>query len=191
VTNIVVEGESDRETAKAVVRAADRTVAKVIVTGGKSRLDPRISKYNEAARRSSWIVFRDSDGDCPRRLREELTSSITTWSPNFSLRIAHSMTEAWLLADRQNFADFFRIRVGRVPRDSEAIPHAKQEVLRLCAESTSRTIRQNMVRATGEIGALYVSTINEFAASRWDVDTAAAIRSESLRRAIQRIRELP
>lgn len=188
--NLVVEGESDREAAKAIVRAAGRTVAKVVVAHGKSRLDPRIPKYNQAARRSPWIVFRDSDGRCPAQLRDELGSKITAWSPNFSLRIAHSMTEAWLLADRDGFADFFHVRLGRVPRHPESLPHAKREVLQLCADSTARKIRQDMVRSTGETGALYVSRINEFAAARWDV-AAAAANSDSLSRAIRRIRGLP
>lgn len=187
--NVVVEGESDREAAKAIVRATGRSVAKVVVAGGKSRLDPRISNYNQAARRSSWIVFRDSDGACPVQLRDQLAAKITAWSPNFSLRIAHSMTEAWLLADRDGFADFFRIRVGRVPTHPENLPHAKRELLRLCADSRARTIRQDMVRSSGEIGPLYVSRINEFASTRWDV-AAAAANSESLARAVRSVQGL-
>lgn len=106
------------------------------------------------------------------------------------LRIAHTMTEAWLLADRDGFADFFRVRVGQVPVDPERLPHAKHEVLRLCANSRVRTIRQDMVRSTGEAGPLYVKRINEFASTRWDVSSAAAS-SDSLSRAIRKIRALP
>jgi hypothetical protein len=188
--NVVVEGDSDSEAAKAIVASTGREVARVIVAGGKARLDPKIAKYNQAARRSSWIVFRDSDGRCPVRLRAELTAKITAWSPNFLLRIAHSMTEAWLLADRDGFADFFRVKVGQIPADSESLPHAKQEVLRLCVSSRSRIIRQDMVRSTGETGPLYVKRINEFASTRWDVSGAAA-NSDSLSRAIQSIQRLP
>lgn len=188
--NVVVEGESDREAAKAVVKSTGRTVAKVIVAGGKTRLDPKIANYNRAARQSSWVVFRDSDGRCPAELRTELTSAIATWSPNFRFRIAHSMTEAWLLADRQGFADFFRVRVGQVPVDPESLPHAKQEVLRLCGNSRVRSIRRDMVRSTGEAGPLYVQRLNEFAATKWDVNGAAA-NSDSLIRAIRSIQALP
>jgi hypothetical protein len=190
VINVVVEGESDREAAKSIVRAAGRTVAKVVTAGGKSRLDPRIPNYNKAARRFPWIIFRDSDGKCPALLRDELTATITARSPNFLLRIAHSMTEAWLLADRNGFADFFHVRIRRVPTHPESLPHAKREVLRLCANSTARKIRQDMVRSTGETGPLYVTRINEFAATRWDVRVATA-NSDSLSRAIRSIRGLP
>jgi hypothetical protein len=100
------------------------------------------------------------------------------------------MTEAWLLADRQGFADFFRVRVGQVPVDPESLPHAKQEVLRLCGNSRVRSIRRDMVRSTGEAGPLYVQRLNEFAATKWDVNGAAA-NSDSLIRAIRSIQALP
>ena len=188
--NVVVEGESDRETAKAVVRSVGKTVAKVVVAGGKTRLDPKIHKYNQAARRSTWVVFRDSDGKCPVDLRAGLSAGISVWNSRFALRIAHSMTEAWLMADRDAFADYFRIKMSRIPTDPEGVDHAKREVLRLCAESRSREIRADMVRPTGETGPLYVKRINEFAADSWNVDDASAV-SDSLARAIRQIQALP
>lgn len=187
---VVVEGDSDRETARAIVALTGRTVARVVVAGGKSKLDPKIANYNRAARQSSWVVFRDSDGDCPVRLRAELTAQISTWSPNFRLRIAHSMTEAWLLADRDGFADFFRVKIGQVPKEPEGLSHAKRELLRLCAASRARSVRRDMVRSIGEAGPLYVKLLNDFASTRWDARRAAA-NSDSLRRAIQSIQDLP
>lgn len=94
------------------------------------------------------------------------------------------------MADRDAFADYFRVKISRIPTDPEAVAHAKQEVLRLCADSRSREIRADMVRATGETGPLYVSRINEFAAEKWNVEEAASV-SDSLARAIRQIRELP
>lgn len=187
---IVVEGDSDREAAKTLVASTGRTVERVVVARGKTNLDPKIANYNRAARQSSWVVFRDSDGKCPAQLRAELTAAITDWSPNFLLRIAHSMTEAWLLADRDGFADFFQVKIGQVPADPEILPHAKREVLRLCGNSRGRSIRRDMVRSTGEAGPLYVRLLNEFASTKWDVGGAAA-RSDSLARAIQSVQRLP
>lgn len=188
--NIVVEGESDREAAKAVVRSVGKTVAKIVVAGGKSRLDPKIPNYNQAARRSNWVIFRDSDGKCPVGLRSELSANITRWSPRFVLRIAHSMTEAWLLADRAGFAEYFGVKVSKIPSNPEGVPHAKQEVLRLCSSSRLRAIRADMVRSSGENGPLYVQRINEFAAEKWSVHDAAMV-SDSLTRAIRQIQALP
>ncbi len=124
--NIAIEGESDREAAKAVVIAAGRTIGRVAAAGGKTRLDPKIPKYNDAAKRANWVVFRDSDGECPVQLRTQLLSTLTSaQSSRFSLRIAHSMTEAWLMADPARFAEFFHVRVGKIPTSVEG-PTARQ-----------------------------------------------------------------
>lgn len=188
--NVAVEGESDREAAKAIVRAAGRTVSKIVVAGGKTKLDPKIPKYNLAARHQPWVVFRDSDGKCPVDLRNSLTSTVSSTNHRFSLRIAHTMTEAWLLADRQGFARFFRVRIALVPTDPEAIAHAKQHLLGICSQSSSRALKADIVTPSGKTGPLYVARINEFARSHWDVVSAAEA-SPSLRRALDAIRSLP
>jgi hypothetical protein len=99
------------------------------------------------------------------------------------------MSEAWLLADPQGFADYFGVKNNQVPRDPETLPNAKEVVIRLCSQSRSRLIRADM--AVGyRTGPLYVPRINEFATTRWSVE-AAAQNSGSLRRALDRIRQLP
>lgn len=188
--NIAVEGESDREVAKAVIRAAGGEPGKVFVAGGVTRLDPKIAGYNRAAMGAPWVVFRDSDGSCPVQLVDELTARISPLSPRFRLRIAHSMSESWLLADRQGFAAYFSVPVARVPPLPETVPHAKRKVLELCATSRSRTIKNRMTTGrAGETGPEYVVTLNDFAQKHWDV-TSAAQNSPSLARAIARIREI-
>ena len=187
--NIAVEGESDREAAEAVVRAAGGTVGKVVVARGKTGLDPKIAKYNRASKHASWVVFRDSDSRCPVELRARLTAEISVWNPRFAVRIAHSMTEAWLMADREGFAEYFHVSPDRVPVDPEQIQDAKSALLSLCSRSSSRAIRRDAVSSDGQTGALYVVTLNEFASTRWNVE-AAAQRSPSLARAVRAIRAL-
>ncbi len=187
--NVVVEGESDREAAKAVVRTAGHEVGKVRIAGGTSRLDPKIRKYNQAARQSAWVIFRDSDSECPVALSRTLLADVGEVSSRFQLRIAHSMTEAWLLADQQGFADYFGVSAGKIPRDPESLPHAKKAVLQLCADSRLRAIRQDMVTSAGETGPLYVQRINEFASQTWDVESARS-NSDSLQRAVERLKEM-
>lgn len=100
------------------------------------------------------------------------------------------MTEAWLLADRDGFAEYFGVPQADVPLSPEDLRHPKHTVLSLCTRSRSRDIRNDLVTKDGRTGPLYVSRINEFARTRWDVEAASAT-SESLRRAVDRIRNLP
>lgn len=188
IINLVVEGQSDLGAARAIVRFAGHEVGTEVDKRGKNNLDPDIPKYNQAARREPWVVFRDTDSKCPVTLREELLGAMTP-SVGFLLRLAHSMTESWLLADRQGFSTYFRVAEASIPLDPDQLPHAKRTLLNLCERSRSRLIRSAMVRGDGEVGPLYVTTVNDFATNSWSVDRAVE-HSDSLRRAVDRIREL-
>lgn len=187
--NLVVEGASDQGAAQAVVEAAGGSVARIITKGGKAQLDRDIVKYNCAASHAPWIVFRDSDSVCPVHLRHRLTGALPTIAPHFLFRIAHSMTEAWLLADRDSFSDYFSLRLAHIPKDVEELQHAKRSVLSLCANSRSRAIRRDMVTGAGETGPLYVLRINDYASTTWRPAIAQG-QSQSLRRAVDRISDL-
>lgn len=188
--SIVVEGESDREAARSIVRACGHEVDKVIIAGGKTRLDPLIPKYNNASAWSPWVMFRDSDNECPVELRDRLGAQIPKWEPTFLLRIAHTMTEAWLMADIAAFARYFSVSEKRVPPEPETSPHAKQTLLNLCMHSRSRTIREEVSPKPGRTGPLYVFHLNKYAETSWRPDIAAQ-HSPSLARTLTRISGLP
>ena len=187
--NLVVEGHSDIEAAKAVVREAGHETGKIIPKGGVTRLDPDIPKYNRAAEFEPWVVFRDTDSKCPVELRAQLLVDVPALAADFRLRLAHSMTEAWLLADQIGFARYFGLTDSRVSTDPDTLSHAKREVLRLCASSTKRGIRSGMVASDGDTGPEYVVLLNDFAQYHWNVSAASA-NSDSLRRAVEGVRSI-
>ena len=187
--NVAVEGDSDVATARAVVLASGHSVAKIIAKGGKTRLDPALTKYNRTAAYSPWVVFRDSDSRCPVTLRSELLRGCAPVDPQFVLRIAHSMTEAWLLGDADGFAAYFAVPADSVPADPETVMNAKTSLLTLVARSRRREIRDDMVR-NGRPGPLYTTRINDYASSAWRVDEAQH-RCESLRRAVAALTAIP
>lgn len=187
--HIVVEGESDAAAARRVAEFAGGCVRQVRVAGGRTRLDPKLANYSRAARDEPWVVFRDSDNRCPVELRRELLVGVPR-NPLFVLRIVHTMTEAWLLADRNGFSRYFGVSLDRVPINPEAEAHAKQTLLRLCHGSRSRDIREEVAHGHTQPGPLFVEHLTEFASQHWDVSVAAES-SQSLRRAIAAIRALP
>lgn len=186
---IVVEGASDVGAAMRLVEHAGLTPGRHFVKGGKALLDRDLPKYNQAARHGPWLVLRDADAECPVDLRARLLASLHNPAPTLVLRVANSMTEAWLLADRSGFAEYFQISKAIIPSDPDSLPHAKREVVSLCGRSTDRTIRQKMTTLRGETGPEYVATINDFARSTWNVGAAAEV-SPSLSRALKRLTEL-
>ncbi|GAA1378805.1 hypothetical protein [Luteococcus sanguinis] len=187
--DLVVEGGSDEGAARRVVEAAGHAVVRVYVVRGTGNLDRRITNYSRAARTTPWVVFRDSDNACPVELRTRLLAGIPE-NPRFSLRIAHTMTEAWLMADRKGFADYFKVSVGTVPADPEAEPHAKRSLLALCLKSRNRDIREEVAFDEAHPGPLFTDHLNGFATRHWDIETAAQ-NSPSLRRAIAALAAMP
>lgn len=187
--HVVVEGESDKALARRVVEFAGRHVLHVTVTRGKTKLDSKLANYSRAARDQPWVVFRDSDNQCPVSLRRRLLAGIPD-NPLFALRIVHTMTEAWLMADRLGFSRYFAVSFDTVPVDPEAKPHAKQTLLRLCQRSRSRDIREEVVHGQAHPGPLFVERLTEFASRHWNVSVAAQS-CPSLQRAITALQALP
>lgn len=187
--HVVVEGESDKAAARRVVEFAGRQVRHVTVTRGKTKLDSKLANYSRAARDQPWVVFRDSDNQCPVSLRRRLLAGIPD-NPLFALRIVHTMTEAWLMADRLGFSRYFAVSFDTVPVDPEAKTHAKQMLLRLCQRSRSRDIREEVVHGQAHLGPLFVERLTEFASRHWNVSIAAQS-CPSLQRAITALQALP
>ena len=122
-------------------------------------------------------------------LRRRLLAGIPD-NPLFALRIVHTMTEAWLMADRLGFSRYFAVSFDTVPVDPEAKPHAKQTLLRLCQRSRSRDIREEVVHGQAHPGPLFVERLTEFASRHWNVSVAAQS-CPSLQRAITALQALP
>ncbi|MEL4356671.1 MULTISPECIES: hypothetical protein [unclassified Luteococcus] len=186
---VVVEGPSDLQAAVKTCTAAGHAVTSARSAGGKSKLDPKIANYAQAARNEPWVIFRDSDRECPVALRKRLMQGIP-YNPLFALRIAHTMTEAWLMADRMDFAKYFHVSNDLVPLAPDSEDHAKHTFLTLCLKSHSRDIREEVARDEAHAGPLFVEHLNEFARLHWNVDRAAE-NSPSLQRALVTLRSLP
>ena len=187
--SVAVEGESDTGMVRTLLAHVGISLARpCLVKRGVTNLDRLIPGLGRTSINNPWVVFRDSDGRCPVELRTDLIGS-RPHDEGFELRLACSMTEAWLLADAENFSDRFKIPVQKIPRAPDELPHAKRELLRLCRSSRSRRIRDDMVRANGAPGALYTGQLNEFALECWDV-VKARERSPSLHRTIVRLESM-
>lgn len=190
IVNAVVEGESDTGTIRALIKYCEHDVGSIRVKRGKTKLDKDVSKYNLAAQHNAWVILRDSDSHCPvevvTMLKERLQGP---QSRLCKIRVAHSMTESWLMGDRQGFASYFGIHVGSMPREPENLQHAKNTFLQLCLSSRKKDIKAEVARPDGRPGILFVDHLNEFATRHWDID-AAAQNVDSLARAITDLRTL-
>lgn len=167
---------------------------RVKVTSGKQEFDRRLPKYNQAARHAPWLAVRDLDqdgGDCAATLRRALLPPAEQ-AAALALRIAVRALDAWLLADAQAFAAFFRVARARVPDGPEGLVDPKLALVGLCRHSSSASIRRGIVPPKGSprrVGPEYTALVSEYAETTWRPDTAAGA-APSLARLLREIDDL-
>ncbi|MFN8524145.1 MAG: DUF4276 family protein [Chloroflexota bacterium] len=191
--NAVVEGITDEPVARRLIEYCGADLGQVFGRRGKAWVRARISGYNTAAAktRSLWLVLVDLDRDfpCAAELRDNW---LPERSPRLCFRVAVHELEAWLLADRDAIATYLGIRTNHVPADPDRIERPKRALLDLVARSRNRELKTDMLprpSSGASEGPAYASRLIEYVESKWRPDVAATS-SDSLRRCVERVREL-
>jgi hypothetical protein len=158
-----------------------------INTGGITKLLPSIARYVKQAQ-YVWPVLcvADTDKKCPVELRNEW---LPPHAPNsFMFRLAVPEAESWVLADREAFAEFFRVPINKITAEPEKLADAKVELLRLARMSKVRSLKEEVVSATSPVkrGVGYNTHLCALVYKHWDAIRAAE-RAPSLSRAIERL----
>jgi hypothetical protein len=163
----------------------------MIRKGGNGYLRSRMANFISVAKRGPVLMLAGLDRvDCPPTL-------IRKWRrgrilpENLLFRVAVREIESWLLADREGFASYLNIAPQKITTSPEEISDPKHYLLNL-ARNAPRELRSELLPAKGSIasqGFGYNSCLREFVAKMWS-PTRAAERSQSLRRAINRVSEL-
>jgi hypothetical protein len=180
-----VEGIVDEAVVRRLIACAGGHPGSVYGKNGKPDLRQKINGYNEAAKRTLWLVLVDlnSEADCAPRLRHDW---LPTPAPRLCFRVAIRQVEAWLMADAETLATFLSVKRHTIPADPEALPNAKAEMVNIARNSRRSAIREDMVprqRSGRAVGPAYSSRLIEYAEKHWRPEVAAQ-RADSLRRAI-------
>ncbi|WP_146744899.1 hypothetical protein [Herbaspirillum rubrisubalbicans] len=189
---IVGEDDVCRALGQALIRQAQIPAQEqmALAAGGFGPFRSKIEKMNEVAARSMPVLMiADGDQDtCPVR-------QIGSWkprhqAPRLQIRLAVREAESWLLADHTAFADFAGISEAAIPRSPDEIVDCKSALLRLISRSRKRILRDEMLRE-GQIkpGLGYNFHLISFIENNWVAERAAE-RSQSVARAIPRVREI-
>lgn len=141
--SFAVEGIVDQAVVLKLFEASGVASGTPYVCDGIGNLRQRLDGFNAGAHYSPWFVLCDLDRhDCAPGLRGRLFG--TMQAERMELRVAVRAVEAWLMADRRDFASFLGVRVKRIPREPERIADPKQAVVDLARESTRRVIREGL-----------------------------------------------
>ena len=170
-------------------------ITNVMGLQGNQFLRRQMRVFNEIARhRGPSIVFTDLDRpeSCPAELVRDWTSGLQV-APKLLMRVAVMEIEAWVIADRQSFAEWLGIATNVVSRNPDDIPDPKRELVDLARRSRKRELREALVRNLPDglfrPGPGYNAYLGSFVAQLWKPETAR-VNSPSLNRAIRRITEI-
>lgn len=142
--------------------------------GGKTRVDPRLDKWNESAKFNiPFVVFRDLDNDyvCAPEL---VADKLPDLAPLMLFRIAVRSLESWLLADRNGLAKFLQVSRARLPLVPDDEHHPKTTLINIARRSRSSRIRERIVPHTplANQGPEFSAALTEFIWEGWDPDRA-------------------
>ena len=129
-----VEGLVDEAVVRKLVALAGGRTGEVYGRNGKQALRLRISGYNNAARRSPWVVLVDleNEADCAPPLRDEW---VPAPAPNLCFRVVVRAVEAWLMADGPTLARYLGVRLARIPEAPETVDNPKDSMVALARQS--------------------------------------------------------
>jgi hypothetical protein len=189
---IAGEGDHDLAIARRLLGAVGLTVAPSPgALGGKSKLDPRIPFYCQAAARDAWFVLRDLDRDAP--CAGGLVTMLAPHRPErMVLRVPVRSVEAWLLADRTGIARFLRVPEAKIPRQPDQLESPKTELVNVARKSKVAGVRDDIVPregATRPTGPAYTLRLVEFTTAHWAPERARES-SPSLERAMRALERL-
>jgi hypothetical protein len=159
---------------------------------GNTYLRENLLSYMDIANTFPLLLLTDLDrSTCAADLINEWRGR-RTLPRNMLFRVAVRETEAWLMADREGFADFSDVPLHRIPEHPELLDDPKQTLLNIIRRYGKRTVRDDILpkrNSTARIGLAYNQSLCGFVQQSWSPDRAAQT-AESLRRARQRIHEL-
>jgi hypothetical protein len=166
-------------------------VSQRLVMRGAGQIRKSLLRFRQASHVMPHLVLTDLDTlACAPTLLQgwgalDLPASLL-------LRVAVREVEAWVLADRQAFADFASIPVTKISAEPESLPDPKQVLVNLVRQSKSRRLRAELVPEQGtalSIGPLYNERLGQFVQTTWN-PARAAEQAPSLQRTRHRLSAL-
>jgi len=175
-------------------------IAELPARGGQ--IKSKMTEFNALSSSYPVILLMDLDNNgCAPQFIESMLSQK---NKNFIVNVAVDEAEAWLMADRKGFADYFRIKLDDMPSTCNTKQGGRKPVIEmdftykssmylthdLIQKSKSNIYIQQLTPKEGAAkGPEYNSCILPFIENSWDIDCARQ-NTDSLNRMITRIEKL-
>ena len=167
-------------------------VAVHVRRNGNGYLRKTLSRFVKISYRIPVLLLTDLDRyACPVGLIDDWRGNIV-FPHTMLFRVAVREAEAWLLADREGFAQFSGVPLDRIPDHPELLGDPKEVLLNLVRRYAKRTVKADVLPekgSTAKVGLAYNQALGTFVQTSWSPKRAGEV-AESLKRTRQRIHEL-
>ncbi len=190
--NLVVEDSLSEAVLRNIIKQSRKLFSIGFCYGhsGFAYLKKTLPGFNRAARGTPFLVLTDLDRtECPPiKIREWLQEPK---HHNLLFRIAVKEVEAWLLADRINFARFLGISKEAIPDNVEEIEYPKEFLINIAKRSRKRSLREYIIplpSSTAKQGPNYNGCLIYFIDKFWNIKLSMQ-NSPSLKCAVEAIQQ--
>jgi hypothetical protein len=167
------------------------------------QLKNQILNFNKLADSFPVILLMDLDEkDCAPIVLQHFFRD-TVKNNHFIFNIANDEAEAWLMADRTNFSEYFRVPIEKIPLPKQIrnkkefyfemdFPYKSSYYMvnQIIPSSRIKEFKEQMIPQNGaKKGKEYNSALTPFIKKHWNIDSAR-LNSDSLNRMINRIDRL-
>lgn len=187
ILNALVEGLLDEVVAQRIVQETGHTFGRCYGKHGVGYIQNKIVGFNRAARGQGILCLVDlMDTKLPCA-----PEVVETWlphrEPDMFFRVVVREIESWLIADRENLANFLSVNIKWVPTDPEKLPDPKLALINIARKSLKRSIQDSLVSRVGASeGPLYATEMSRFVREQWDLRVARKV-STSLDKCLTRL----
>ena len=191
---IATEDPLSEAVANRLIEAENKGMHVAVSMGrkGNGYLRSNLTSLTKIARSVPVLLLTDLDRvECPAILIENWCR-VQDLPTMMLFRVAVHETEAWLLSDREGFAEFSGVPLHRIPLNPESLSDPKDFLINLVRRFGRRDIKADIVPergSTAKVGFAYNQALCNFTHRAWSLDRASQT-ADSLNRARRRIHEL-
>lgn len=200
---IVGEDQATKDIIKRIIHYVGNIEIAYDLPARGGKILSMIREFNNLSHSIPVVLLTDLDQyNCPPELLNKWFEKFSR-NEDFHVRVAVDEAEAWLMADREGFSNYFSLPIERIPqsisksriapdKNEMSFPYKSSYFLgrEIIPYSTSSNIKKDMTPKSGSTkGPLYNSRISPFIKNNWDIRRAQE-NSYSLRRTIARMQAL-
>lgn len=180
-----------------------KVIQNIPARGGE--IKTKVPQCNKLAKSTPVIMLLDVDEGCAPLLKAKLLQGLQQ-EPDFLINVSVDEAEAWLMADREGFANYFGIPIDKIPQAKplkQGGRNARMEMDFPVKSSWLLTHQYALASSKAEVrktigvsdsqahckGKEYNTVIVPFIENIWNVDVACS-NSDSLERMINRLQNL-